>query len=378
MNKKTIRLAAGIGVMLLLFGVWFGLRKINEDSAKKQEAEDAPEAVLNLADEEVTAISFQVGDEEKTFLKKEDGWELESDQTFPVNESRIEELISAFCPLSAVRTIEDALSIDNYGLDQPKNVFTLKTSDGTEHILTIGEENEGTGDQYAMLDQKEKTVYTIASSSVLEVSEDLYDYALSEELPSLSSANMRKVIVQNGADTLTLEKKDGEWINSDAEDAVPKEKTVDLQPEEEQEELQPAEAPKGGSDDETSADDLENLVEGLENLSYTGYVDHNCTEDSKYGFDESRKLTIFYSEESSAEAEELMTETEEGAEEIVNKEETGTEKETGDEKEDTPADTLELLIGDQTSEGEYYVRQAGSGEVHLLSAEIWEKFTAAM
>jgi hypothetical protein len=234
--------------------------------------------------------------------------------------------LSGVAPLKAIRTLTDITDISEYGLDEPQNTITLVSSDGSETTITIGDENENTADNYVMLNDDSSTVYTADSTILDDLSDNLYDYALSDDLPDLLNNDITGLSVTGSSNDYELQEVSGSWL---------------------------VQTDDGAEDGD--ADAISSLLSPLSALSYVDYLEHNCTDLSAYGLDDPQAiLTITYQvSESSAEDEtEAETETEKGS---------GTR-------------TLTFTIGSTDSIGNYYVQMEGSAQVHTLSSTTVESF----
>lgn len=336
MANKFAALGAGTVTICLLFGAWYMLKSNNEKAERLASEESAGDTVVDISQAEVDSLTFNIGEDTVTFVKEGEEWQLESDGDFPVNSTEISSLLSYFGPLEAVRTLEDVEELSEFGLDVPENVFLIEDSQGSETTVTIGDNNEGTGDDYAMRNDETDVIYTISPSLRNAVGEDIYDYAVSEEIPSFSSDNIVGIVVKRQEDSYELQKEDDRW------------KVLD-------------------DDTEPDQDDLEMAVSNLGYLSYMDYVDYHCTDEKSYGFDAGKEITIIYEEfaetSDADETETVSTESEQ------RESESETEGLSGAEQ-----DTLTFKIGDTDPKGNYYVQQEGSAEVHTLSASVLDNF----
>lgn len=336
--------------MCALFGGYYAL-KLNNEETERAEEDSAGDEIVDLASSDVTALSFQIDGETVTFDHdtEEDSWTLDDDETFPVDASSVSTLLSYFSPLSATRKLEDVEDASEYGLEDPQNEISLTDTEGDAVTLTIGDQNSGTGDDYVMVNDDETVIYTISSSVLENLPTDLYDYAVSEELPAFSSDNITAI-------TVTRMDGDGEIISLNDEDEWVAESGTEL-----------------------DQDDIQTAVTNLGYLSYDGYIDHNCTDDDTYGFGETT-FTIQYREYVTSAVDE--SETTDDADlhgETAVAESADTETETSPETE-TETDenvvlhTITFKVGDNDADGNYYVQQDGSTEVHIFNSAKLSKF----
>ncbi len=324
MKKRSIRLLIGAAVIFILLLAYFGLRAYNERTEVEEQEEAAGETILEIDPDSVTEISFLLNGVETVFEQDTEGnWKKSDDETFPVNDALLLYPLDYLVPLKSVRTLTEAEDPSEYGLDNPQNVITLKREDGEETVLTIGDTNEVTGNDYLILNGDTQTVYTVASGLRESIYEDLYDYAISEEIPEIQASEITGISLSGSdRDGYDLYIEDALWM-------------VD-----------------GKEADSDLANELSSALGGLD---YEGYYDHNCTDPAEYGLDNpAAVLTITWEEPEEEEAET-------GLEEEETQSETGTSY---------TVYTISFDIGNEDAEGNYYVQMEGSLEVHSFSGSM--------
>lgn len=310
MNKKGITLAAGVVVIGCLFGTYFALKSHNEE-AESALSDTKENRILTVDADKVAGISFQIGDTVPVFLHTDDAWTMEGDDTFPVDSSSVAGVLENLSDLTAVRTLEDTAEGSEYGMDEPQNVITVIDSDGQETRVTVGATNSTTGDDYVMLNDDPSVIYTVDSGFRTSISDDLYDYAVSETIPDILAADINGVTV-SGKDGYKIYRDDDTWCVEDAE----------------------------GSVLHADKDAVNSAFSTLaSSLGYLDYLEHNCQDGAEYGLDDpTAAFTVLYEEE-----------------------------EDQDEQ-------LTFYVGGVDANGNYYVQQEGSKEVHTISASVLSPF----
>lgn len=393
MKRKPITLLVGMAVIAGLTGAYVALKSHNEKIEEAALEEASGEEILSVDSDSISKISFYINGEEETFCLEEGQWKLERDKTFPVDNSKILASVTQLAPLQAVRILENVEDVSEYGLDEPQNVITLVDASGQETKVTIGDTNSGTGNDYLMLGEDETVVYTVEDTLRTTFSDDLYDYAHSDEMPALLVSDMTGVSVESGESGYELYLEDAQWMVGDL---VQKDSAA-----EEPETVDAAKADKKEMSviNGTTADNeaVNTAMSSLGSLTYSDYVDHNCTDDSVYGFDETDTvLTIYYqvevpeaveeeSEQSATEA--VEKESEQSGMEVSEEESEQSATETGlveasSEQNETETETetqketrrVSFKIGTTDSLGNYYVQMTDSTEVHTLSSTILDNF----
>lgn len=377
MKKKSVKLIAGVVVIFLLCGAYFGLKAYNQKTEEAEEEAAEGETVLEVDTSALTAVSFLIDGEEMSFTLQEDGtWQKDDDETFPVDGDALLSPLSELSELKALRTLTEIEDVSEYGFDDPQNLITLTDEDGEVTIVTIGDNNDSTGNDYLMLNEDETTVYTISTDLRDGFSDDIYDYAESEELPTLQASAITGISVETAdGESYNLYLEDAVWMvsgvsedtditdeDAEAETAMSDEKVADTEAAN-TDEVTARELAAGV---EANADEADTLTSTLAYLAYEDYLEHNCSDFSAYGLEEPAvTLTITYEEE--AESDEDETATEASATGAESEEESETETEESVERIER---TVTFLIGDTDSNGDYYVRLEGSAQVHTFSSDI--------
>ncbi len=333
MSRKSITLAFGVVVLAALAGVYFLLGNYNEKQEEAAEEAASGETILEIDTDALTAAAFSIDGTEQTFTKHGEEWTLESDDTFPVDASSLLSILSGLTPLKAHRTLTGISDISEYGLDEPQNTVTLTDSDENTTVITFGDANSGTSDNYLMLDEDGSTVYTVDSTFLDNLSQDLYDYALSEDLPSLTSDTITGILVSGSSNDYELAKTGDIWMVAVGEEGARE------------------------AAEEADGDEVSTLLSQLTTIYYVDYLDHNCSDLSAYGLDDpTALLTVTWEEDADSEATaDAEPETEKTA--------MGSGR--------TPC-SVTFTIGATDDSGNYFVQMEGSTQVHTLSSYLVE------
>lgn len=181
MKRRNMRNLIILVVLLIaLIAVYCVVRYRAQKTQEAEEAETS-ESVLDLVTSEVESIQFTLDGQQVSFVKTDDVWTLEGEDTFEVESSAVEEAISAVAGMTSERTLEDVEDLAEYGLDQPVQTVVLKTKEGVTHNIYFGNTNDSTGNDYVYVDDNSTKVYTIGSSVAQTYSGTLEDYRVVEE-----------------------------------------------------------------------------------------------------------------------------------------------------------------------------------------------------
>ena len=351
MKKKTVKLVSAVVVLGVLCAAYEGVNfYVTSQEEKETEENDTSVDLVSLEADDITAVSFTADQNEVEFDKKDDSWTEKSDANFPVNQDTVDSAVKGVASLTADQEISDVEDMSQYDLDNPQNTITLTTADG-DTSLQIGMESLN-NQYYVKKEDDDKNVYLVSSSSIEPFMGTLYDFAESGTFPSVTSATITDVKV---------DKENGYEITQDADNLfwnVSDGKTTEK-----------ADTTKAGT-----------VTSAIGSLAYDKFVDYNCTDDSKYGFDDPYAvITVKYTEEEAVESDEDSEEstdadteestTDEAAADTSEDADASDEDSSEDEQEtQTVEKTITIYVGDETGD-DRYVKVDDSKEVYTITKD---------
>ena len=370
MKKKSVNLITAVGVLVVLSGAYAGVKAYvaNQDAAEAEKEEEENPEILSIASDDVKSIKFVIDKKEVTFEKDGDSW-IKSDETdFPLDQDKVEALISSLNSVTAERTLENVENAAEYELDQPENTITVTTQGGETTVIQLGMENSSTSQEYIDLNDDSSTVYVVSNSVFSSFEGTLYDFAKSGTFPTVDSSTVRMISVDGKDSSYVVEKDENNLWSITG----------------------------GGDTEKADSAKATSLASSLSSMAYDSFVNYNCSEDqlSQYGLDKPYgKITVDYQEEVE---EDTDTETAENAEDVTEAEsaedteaaenaEDATEAESTENAEITENDNedsepemvdreLVIQIGNQSSDGGRYVRVNDSNEIYTISEESLNTF----
>lgn len=402
MKKKSVNLITAVGVLVVLSGAYVGVKAYvaKQEAADTESAEGENPEIISIASADVKSIKFVIDKKEVTFEKDGDSW-VKSDETgFPVDQDKIDTLVSSLNSIKAERTLENVEDASEYELDQPDNTITVTTEDGETTVIQLGMENDSTSQEYIDLNKDSSTVYVVSNSTFSSFEGTLYDFAKSGVFQTVDSSTVSKISVDGKDSSYVVEKDKNNFWNITGD----------------------GETEKADSAKATS------LASTLSSVAYASYVNYNCAEDelSQYGLDKPyAEITVDYQEKVEKESTDDENEAENGDEEVseasgdenqadenADSETDGSESldedadsetdgsESPDEDEDSETDGSESLdedvdvadtedsepetemvdrelviqVGDQSSDGGRYVRVNDSNEIYTISEDSLDTF----
>ena len=163
--KKQARQMIVVVVLFILFGAAYGgMHVYNQKQAKEERKQEEAEKIYiaGVKQEDITAFSYQNGEDTLEFVKEEDTWTARNDEELKLDQNAVETMLDEIALLEAAEVVEGAGDFSEYGFDTPENVITATTAEGTV-TLNIGMENTVTG-QYYLQKAGEDTLYLVSGS----------------------------------------------------------------------------------------------------------------------------------------------------------------------------------------------------------------------
>ena len=365
MTKNTKKLLGLVGALAVLGGAYGGIVWINQNNEEKAAEQSKAEKEANTfylsQMEEPVSISYtnSYGTFAFSYDTENETWSYDSDEHFPVTQSYLTSISSDLKSFTAERKLEevqDDLSV--YGLDNPSCTITAKGSDDTEVTIQIGSLNSYNSDYYAKVEGSDD-IYTIASSYVSDISNDISALQEKESFPTITSTSITDVQLSKDGITLDMEREvtqepateeaETGSESSESESKVSEEETTKAVSDSTEEGLTEEESTVEmvdvtrwvfTQDNKTQrvdeSDDIHDLLVNMVGLTFNDCADYYADEEEKesYGLtDDAAVLTITY--------------------------------QSGEEE-----TTLKLTIGATTEdEAYYYVSMDDSDQVNTVSKE---------
>ena len=334
MTKNTKKLLGLVGALAVLGGAYGGIVWINQNNEEKAAEQSKAEKEANTfylsQMEEPVSISYtnSYGTFAFSYDTENETWSYDSDEHFPVTQSYLTSISSDLKSFTAERKLEevqDDLSV--YGLDNPSCTITAKGSDDTEVTIQIGSLNSYNSDYYAKVEGSDD-IYTIASSYVSDISNDISALQEKESFPTITSTSITDVQLVKDGITLDMEKEvtqepateeeTTENATEEAETGSDSSESESEASEEETKSEQAADSSEEESEEETvemvdvtrwvfsqdnktqrvdESDDIHDLLVNMVGLTFNDCADYYADEEEKesYGLtDDAAVLTITY------------------------------------------------------------------------------------
>ena len=212
MTKNTKKLLGLVGALAVLGGAYGGIVWINQNNEEKEAEQSKAEKEANTfylsQMEEPVSISYtnSYGTFAFSYDTENETWSYDSDEHFPVTQSYLTSISSDLKSFTAERKLEEVQNdLSVYGLDNPSCTITAKGSDDTEVTIQIGSLNSYNSDYYAKVEGSDD-IYTIASSYVSDISNDISTLQEKESFPTITSTSITDVQLSKDGITLDMER----------------------------------------------------------------------------------------------------------------------------------------------------------------------------
>lgn len=210
-NRNSMFIAAV--VFIALVAAYFGITRYQSWKSEKESAASAASSVMVTSADtgNLIKISYESSGVTYAFSKEDGTWYYDTDRNFPVKQSIIDSMGSAWGQLQAERQLTETDSLSAYGLENPAYTVSMTDTAGTVTTFYIGSQT-GSGDYYAASGDK-KTVYTVSSSIESRLKYTMSDWIQLDTVPGVSNATLKQVdITKNGA-TTTYSESDTDALN---------------------------------------------------------------------------------------------------------------------------------------------------------------------
>ena len=188
--KRYKKLIILLGVLALACVAVFIVSRIN---VYKENISSTVETIVTIDTDEVTALSWSYGESSFSFHKdtensteEESIWLYDDDEAFPVNETKISDLLYSFKEFNTEFTIEDVEDISMYGLDEPMCVITI-TAGETVYELEFGDYS--TMDQERYVSIGDGKVYLASKDPTDSYDLELADMIEDDDIPKFSEVS---------------------------------------------------------------------------------------------------------------------------------------------------------------------------------------------
>ncbi len=180
--KRFKRLYVLSGILVVICGVTFWVGRYEQ---RKEEIKNSDEIILEVAAEDVTALSWEY-DETKLAFHKDETWMYNDDETFPVSEEKVKELLEPFESFGVSFMIENVEDYSQYGLDDPTCRIQIETAEESYEVELGG---YSTMDEQRYVSIGDGNVYLVSTDPMGTYEIELKDMILHDETPYMNQAD---------------------------------------------------------------------------------------------------------------------------------------------------------------------------------------------
>lgn len=180
--KRYKRIGILLGVLLVACGITFAVSRYEEH---KEQIQNSDEIILELTSDSVQSISWEYESQSLAF-HRDDTWLYDEDETFPVDEEKMDQLLAPFQSFGVSFIIEDVEDYSQYGLDDPVCTIQLGTEDETYEIL-LGDYSTMDEERYVSIG--DGNVYLVSTDPLDTFSVELSDLIDQDDIPSFDLVN---------------------------------------------------------------------------------------------------------------------------------------------------------------------------------------------
>ena len=185
--KRAKKLYILLGVLVAVCAITFGVSRYQ---TRQEEIKNSGEVILEVPTDSVESLSWDVGDRSFSFHKEttegdtdsESIWIYDEDDVFPVDKTKINNLLSCFESLTAAFVIENPEDLGQYGLTDPS--CTINFSDGeTSYTVLLGDYSTMDSQRYVSIG--DGNVYLVSEDPMEEFDVELSKMLDDDDIPYL-------------------------------------------------------------------------------------------------------------------------------------------------------------------------------------------------
>jgi hypothetical protein len=274
-KKKILPIAVLLAVLVVLLAAYLLLTAPQAD-----EEEESALTIATVSVSDAVGLSWTNDDEEISLVLDDGVWKWAEDDSFPVDQSKVDTLLAAVSSLTPDSVIDsaDVISADEYGLDDPVRTVTVTAADGSALTYRIGGASPlSSSSLYTALDGTDD-VYLLPSSFSGTFAVALDDLLEMETIPTFTDVTEMTVTTDERTIVLTRT----ESVSDESDDSS--EETGDSSEETGESSADETTliwtASVDGAPAEVDQSDADALLKTITSLSWTSCLDYNADDES--------------------------------------------------------------------------------------------------
>ena len=181
---------------------------VSNTEEKKEDIKINGEVVLEINPGDVTSLSWTINKNTLSFTKDET-WSYDDDNNFPLDETKISDLLGLFKSFSSTYIIENVTDYSQYGLSSPACTIDIVTADNS-YTIKLGDVSKMDSQRY--VDIGDGNVYLAASDPYDSYNIQLSSLILNDEIPSMSEVTS---LTFKGNENYTITREDETSLSGD-------------------------------------------------------------------------------------------------------------------------------------------------------------------
>lgn len=179
MKKKTRNLMILLAVLVVLVGAYFLITALTR---QEEELEQQAQTLFSCEQSDISKITYEYEEEKISLVYSGENWIYEKDETFPLDQSYVETMLSALSNVEVLRSFQAEDDLASYGLSSPEAKVTALLDNGEEVTFSVGSYNDVTSSYYLMK-EGDNNVYMTSSPIANAFTYGLMDLAQSGSIP---------------------------------------------------------------------------------------------------------------------------------------------------------------------------------------------------
>lgn len=204
-KKKNIYI-----LFVILIVISIATLVVSNIEEKKEDIKTGGEVVLEIDPDTVTNLSWTISKNTLSFTKDE-SWLYDDDNNYPLDETKINNLLNVFESFTSTYVIENVEDYDQYGLSSPMCTINITTEDKT-YTIKLGDESKMDKQRY--VDIGDGNVYLTASDPYDSYDIELNSLMLNDSIPVMKDVT---AVTFSGNENYTITKTEGTSICDDDE-----------------------------------------------------------------------------------------------------------------------------------------------------------------
>lgn len=174
--KRYKRIYILLGVLAAACVITFGVSQYQE---QQELIRNSGEVFLEISYDSVQALSWEY-EETSLAFHRDETWLYDEDEAFPVDEEKMEELLSPFASFTAAFVIEEVEDYGQYGLDEPVCSIHL-TADEESYDILLGDYSTMDSQRYVSIG--DGNVYLVEDDPLDDFALGLSDMIDNDDIP---------------------------------------------------------------------------------------------------------------------------------------------------------------------------------------------------